>query len=352
MVGAVLVDGLDLIGEGWHRKAGGPHAEVEAIANARSRGARTEGATLFVTLEPCCTQGRTPPCTDAILQAGIRRVVVGAVDPNPLHAGRGLALLRNQGVDVVSGVREAEADELNEAFGHWIVHRTPWVTVKSAMTLDGRIADSSGGSKWITGETARRQGMRLRRGADAILVGVNTVLADDPQLTVRNGSARLARARQPRRFVLDTQARTPLTARLLSDEAAGETTIVVGEQAPIERVRMLESRCQVWRNPVCAERIDLVALMRRMGEESIVSLLVEGGGEVVASFLGAGLAHRVAFFYAPRVLASSGARPGVGGAGATGPESVRSLVGLRWRRLGEDLFVSARVEKNHVYWNC
>jgi len=186
MVGAVLVRGGRIIGKGWHRKAGEGHGAIEALRDAERRGQSARGATLYVTLEPCSTHGRTPPCTDAIVAAGVKKVVVGATDPNPRHAGAGFKLLRKAGIEVVAGVLEEECTSLNEAFNHWIVHRTPFVTVKAAMTMDGKIATASGESKWITGEEARAYGMRLRQGADAILVGVNTVLADDPRLTVRD----------------------------------------------------------------------------------------------------------------------------------------------------------------------
>ena len=185
MVGAVLVKHGRIIGRGWHERVGGPHAEVEALREAARRGHDPRRATLYVTLEPCSTHGRTPPCTDAIIGAGIARVVVAATDPNPAHAGRGFRILRRAGIEVVTGVLEHEATQLNESFNHWIVHRTPFVTVKAAMTLDGKIATASGESKWITGEAARTEGMKLRHGADAILVGVNTILADDPSLTAR-----------------------------------------------------------------------------------------------------------------------------------------------------------------------
>ena len=184
-VGAVLVRDGEEIGRGWHRRAGLPHAEIEALADAGRRGHSVSGATIHVTLEPCCTHGRTPPCTDALIRAGVSRVVVGAVDPNPRHAGHGLELLRQAGLTVESGVLEAECRRLNEAFNHWIVHKTPWVVAKSAMTLDGRIATASGESKWITGPESRAQAHRLRLEADAILAGVETVLADDPSLNVR-----------------------------------------------------------------------------------------------------------------------------------------------------------------------
>ncbi|HWN97000.1 MAG TPA: bifunctional diaminohydroxyphosphoribosylaminopyrimidine deaminase/5-amino-6-(5-phosphoribosylamino)uracil reductase RibD, partial [Methylomirabilota bacterium] len=233
MVGAVLVKRGEVIGKGFHRQAGWPHAEIEALRAAEKGGHSARGATLYVTLEPCCTHGRTPPCTEAIVAAGIKRAVVAATDPNPRHAGRGLALLRRAGLAVVKGVLEAEAARLNEAFNHWIAHRTPFVTVKAAMSLDGKIATRTGESKWITGERSRAYSMKLRQGSDAILVGVNTVLADDPSLTVRavaGGRWQVAGLRQPRRIVLDSEARTPLNAKLVTDGFAALTTIVLSKR--------------------------------------------------------------------------------------------------------------------------
>ena len=186
MVGAVLVKGGKIIGHGWHRRAGQPHAEIEALRDAQKHGHSPRGATLYVTLEPCCTHGRTPPCTDAIISAGIKKVVIGATDPNPQHAGKGFKILRRSGIEVVHGILGNACTKLNEAFNHWIVHGTPFVTVKAAMTLDGKIATAGGESKWITGEKARAHGVKLRQGSDAILVGINTILADDPSLTARS----------------------------------------------------------------------------------------------------------------------------------------------------------------------
>ena len=231
MVGAVLVNRGRVIGQGWHRRAGEPHAEVEAIGDAAKRGESTVGSTLYVTLEPCSTHGRTPPCTDAIRAAGIACVFAAAVDPNPAHAGRGLRILKRRGVAVHSGLLREASERLNEAFNHWIVNRTPHVTVKAAMTLDGKIATESGQSKWITGPAARDWGMRLRCASDAILVGINTVQSDNPSLTCRRGNAEprsaLAGGHRLRRVVLDSRARIPLDSRLLSDEDAEQTIVVV-----------------------------------------------------------------------------------------------------------------------------
>lgn len=345
MVGAVLVRGRKVIGEGWHRRAGGPHAEIETLCAATQRGERVSGATLYVTLEPCCTHGRTPPCTEAILAAGIRRVVVAATDPNPNHAGKGLEILRRAGVKVdlakATSAVANEAARLNEAFNHWILQRTPFVTVKAAMTLDGKIATAGGESKWITGEPARRVAQQLRYDSDAVLVGINTVLADNPSLTARGPGGRVRKVLQ--RIVLDSLARTPLNAMLTSDKFAALTTIVVSRAAPARRVKALARKVRVLVAPVQAGRINLRWLLKRLGTGSVTRLLVEGGGEVNASFLEAGLAQRVAFFYAPKILGGRAARRGVAGVGAKQRADLIPLREVEWRRVGEDLMLSARV---------
>lgn len=350
MVGAVLVKNGGIIGRGWHRMAGAPHAEIEALADAKRRSQSTRGATLYVTLEPCCTHGRTPPCTDAILAAGIKRVVVGTTDPNPKHSGRGLEILLRAGIKVVSQSNTPfpqpaiECERLNEAFNHWIVHRTPFVTVKAAMTLDGKIATANGESKWITGEKARARGMKLRQGSDAILVGVNTVLADDPSLTVRMNNVSKRMVRPIRRVILDSAARTPVTAKVVSDEHAALTTIVVGSRAPKNRVKALAKQANVLIAPTTGLILDLRWLLRRLGSEDVTSLLVEGGGEVNASFLLGGFAQRVAFFYAPQILGGSASRKGVAGLGAARLSDAIHLRDIEWETLGADLSMTARVE--------
>jgi len=365
MVGAVLVKGGRIVGRGWHRRAGEPHAEVEALRDVEKWGQRVKGARLYVTLEPCSTQGRTPACTDAIRAAGIQRVVAGAVDPNPRHRGRGFEILQRAGIAVTQGVLGEECARLNEAFNHWVVHRTPLVTVKAAMTLDGKIATAAGESKWITGEPARAYGMKLRQGADAILVGINTVLVDDPRLTVRSLKSKVqgpksagrgptiqAEAGQAaggkqglRRIVLDAKARTPLEAKVVSDECAALTTVVVNRSAPRARVAALAQRIKVLVAPGAGKEINLRWLLKKLGAEGVTSLLVEGGGEVNASFLLQGLAQRVAFFYAPMVLGGRDSRPAVAGEGdGTLAESL-SLTDLEWRRLGPDWLLRARVAR-------
>jgi len=371
MVGAVLVKGDRILGRGWHKRAGEPHAEIEALKDAQRRGHNPRAATLYVTLEPCCTWGRTPPCTEAITQAGIGRVVAGATDPNPRHRGHGFGVLRGAGLEVTRGVLAEQCAQLNEAFNHWIVHRRPLVTVKAAMTLDGKIATFARESKWITGEQARARGMELRRGADAVLVGINTVLADDPSLTFRavaadvspasEDASRVRRisneqtAAQPkplRRVVLDAMARAPLSAKVVSDALAALTTIVVSRQAPQNPVKRLAGKVRVLVAPVTKTtrsskntplRLDLSWLLRKLGEEEVTSLLVEGGGEVNASFLLGGFAHQIAFFYAPKILGGRAALKAVAGEGAASLAETLSLTGLKWEKLGSDWLLTARV---------
>ncbi|MBI5388093.1 MAG: bifunctional diaminohydroxyphosphoribosylaminopyrimidine deaminase/5-amino-6-(5-phosphoribosylamino)uracil reductase RibD [Verrucomicrobia bacterium] len=343
MVGAVLVKRGQIIGQGWHHRAGEPHAEIEALREAEQHDHSLKGATLYVTLEPCCTHGRTPPCTEAIIRAGLKRVVVAATDPNPDHAGRGFKVLKRAGIAVTVGVLAEEALRLNEAFNHWIVHRTPFVTVKAAMTLDGKIATASGDSKWITGEKARAAGMKLRQGSDAILVGVNTVLADDPNLTARGRRSEVRGQKTLRRIILDSRGRTPLTSRVVADELACLTTIVVTKVAPARRVARLAKRVGVVVAPARDGRVNLPWLLKQLGAENVTSLLVEGGGEINASFLLGGLAHRGVFFYAPKIIGGRDAPPGVAGKGISHLADGLTLREVAWKRLGPDWMLTARI---------
>lgn len=347
MVGAVLVKDGRVLGQGWHRKAGQPHAEIEAIRNVAANGNDPRDATLYVSLEPCSTQGRTPPCTEAIQRAGIAEVVVGATDPNPQHAGRAYGWLQRQGIQVRSGVCADECAALNEAFNHWIVRRTPFVTVKAAMSLDGKIATASGESKWITGPRARAVSMRLRRGADAILVGVNTVLRDNPRLTVRHerGPGEPPRLR---RLILDAQGRTPADALVFSDACAELTTWIIGPDVPAEKIRIVSDRVRTLVAPAPRGKIDLPWLLARLGEEGIVNLLVEGGGEVNASFLFGGHAQRVAFFYAPIILGGRQAPTGVEGEGAPELSHGLRLHQVQRRILGPDLLLTGLVHASQA----
>jgi diaminohydroxyphosphoribosylaminopyrimidine deaminase/5-amino-6-(5-phosphoribosylamino)uracil reductase len=338
MVGAVVVTPAgEVVGEGFHARAGAPHAEVEAL---RAAGSRARGATLYVTLEPCAHQGRTPPCVTAVLSAGVARVVAAIGDPNPLVAGRGFAELRNAGVEIVAGVAAAEAEKQNRVFLTAMRERRPHITLKAAMTLDGKIADLHGASRWITGEAARRRAHELRSEADAIVVGVGTVLRDDPELTVRLGRPW---PREPWRVVLDTRARTPRAARLLRAGTPGRALIAVGGDVPEERTRELAGTgATVVRCRTRDGRVDLGACLDDLFAREVRAVLVEGGGEVHAAFLDAGLVDRVAIYVAPLLVGGREATAVVGGVGRDLKNAVR-LGGFSVSALGDDLLIEAEV---------
>ncbi len=332
LVGAVVVRDGTVVGEGYHAVCGGPHAEAVALLEA---GDRARGADLYLNLEPCVDfpGKRTAPCVDAILASGVRRVVVATADPNPCVNGRGLARLREAGVEVVEGVLADEARQLNEVFFHWIVHQTPFVVLKLALSLDGKIATRTRKSRWISGPESRRVVHLLRARYGAVLVGVGTVLADDPALTVRE-----AEGPQPLRIVLDSVGRTPLGAKVLS--SAARTVVATTDRMPPGTEEELRARgAEVWRLPGSGGRVDLGELLRRLGKETD-SLLVEGGSEVAAAFLEAGLVHKVAFFYAPLVLGGRDAVPAVGGEGAADPAQAIRVQDLSIERVGADLLIT------------
>jgi diaminohydroxyphosphoribosylaminopyrimidine deaminase/5-amino-6-(5-phosphoribosylamino)uracil reductase len=337
LVGAVLVREGIVVGEGFHRRAGGPHAEVEALAAA---GERARGATLFVTLEPCAHWGRTPPCADQVVASGVARVVAAQADPNPLVAGRGLSILREARVQVEVGLLAGEARQQNRAFLTAMRHGRPHVTLKVAMTLDGKIADGQGASRWITGDRARLEAHRLRSEADAILVGIGTVLADDPELTVR-----LERPwpREPYRVVLDSRARTPLGARMLRTATRDRTLVMVGESAPQGAVDLLaRSGAAVVSGPASNGRLDLGAVLAELHRREVRALLVEGGAAVHGAFLDAGLVDRVAVFLAPMLLGGRDAPSAVGGRGLPLAQAAR-VGALSVRALGADLLIEGDV---------
>ena len=339
MVGALVVRDGAAIAEGFHRAAGEAHAEIEALGAA---GARARGATLYVTLEPCTHQGRTPPCVPAVLAAGVRRVVVATADPNPAVAGRGIATLRAAGIDVTVGVMEGAAGVLNRAFLTAMRLGRPHVTLKAAATLDGKIADAHGASQWITGGAARVEAHRLRSDADAILVGVGTVLADDPALTVRLDGPW---PREPLRVVLDSKARTRPTAKLIHAGRAAHAVIAVGAEAPEERVAALVATgARVLRCPGPDGRVSPAGLLAALAALEVRGVLVEGGAEVAASFVEAGLVDRVAMFFAPRLLGGAKAPSILAGAGRALPDAL-ALGPLSVRQVGDDVLIEADVRR-------
>ena len=295
MVGAVIVRGGRIVARGYHRFAGGDHAEIVALKRA---GAKARGATLYINLEPCSHQGRTPPCTDALIKSGVKEVVAGMKDPNPLVAGRGLRRLRRAGIAVRSGVLEGECQRLNEAFAKHVTRRLPFVTLKLAASLDGKIAGASGDSRWISGEESRLTVHRLRNQQDAVLVGAGTVLTDDPQLTCR-----IAGGRDPWRIVLDPGLRIPLSARLFEPAARDKTVIVTGHKAGVGKAREVEGLgAKVWRLPLSAGRIRWRSLLRKMAAMGIVSVMIEGGATTAAWALKEKAVDKILFFYAPKIL--------------------------------------------------
>lgn len=339
VVGAVLVRHNAVVGEGGHRHAGAPHAEAVALSAA---GTRARGATCYVTLEPCAHHGRTPPCADALIVAGVSRVVVACGDPNPLVDGRGLARLRSAGIEVTIGVREAEARALNRGFFCFVTRGRPHVTLKSALTLDGKIAGADGTSRWITGEAARAEAHRMRFAADAVLVGVGTVLQDDPELTVRFPGLP---AKEPFRVVADSRLRTPPRARLLEAGQASRVVIACVAPAPTEPAARLRARgVRVLALPGDAGRVDLGALLVALARLDVMAVLAEGGAELGGALVDQGLVDRVAFFVAPRLLGGRSAPGPVGGTGRALKEAL-SLVDVTVRRIGEDLLIEGDVSR-------
>lgn len=338
MVGAVIVKEGRIIGKGWHARCGQAHAERNALAHCTEDPA---GATMYVTLEPCCHQGRQPPCTEAVLAAGIARVVIGSDDPNPLVAGKGIEILRRGGVTVETGVLKEECDALNQVFFHYIRTKRPYVVLKYAMTLDGKIATRAGLSRWITGEEARAQVHRDRHRYSAILVGVGTVLADDPLLTCR-----MEGGRNPVRVVCDSHLRTPLESQLVRTAREVPTILATVCSDPEACRPYEEAGCRVWVLPQQDGRVDLDALMQRLGAAEIDSLLLEGGGTLNWSALSQGLVQKVQAYIAPKLFGGAQAPSPVEGLGVEAPGQAFRLVHTTLRPLGEDFLLEGEVEPN------
>ncbi len=333
-VGAVVVKDGAIIGEGFTLPPGQRHAEIGALEQA---GAAAEGAELYTTLEPCCHLGRTPPCTDAIIAAGVKTVYLAVVDPNPQVAGGGCAQLQAAGIQVV--VEDTQgAQELYEGFAKHIQSGIPFIAAKFAMSLDGKIATHTGDSKWVTGAASRRVVQEMRRECDAVLVGINTVLADDPQLTARDERG-LPLPRQPLRVVLDSQCRTPPEAKIFKEP--GNTLIVTSENASPARVAELTDRgAQVLQLPLKEPgRVDWPETLAELGRRDVVNLLVEGGGIVLGSLFDAGLVDKVYAFIAPKIIGGEAAPGPVGGKGAPTMSQSWRLERTRWEQVGEDWLI-------------
>ncbi len=341
MVGSIVLDPSgELAGEGFHARAGEAHAEKVALDRA---GAHARGGTLYVTLEPCSHQGRTPPCADAVIAAGVRRVVIAMEDPDPRVAGSGIARLRAAGIKVEVGAEAEAARHLNRFY---IKHRTtglPWVTVKFGSSLDGRISTSSGESRWITGEPARQEGHRLRQRHDAILVGAGTIVADDPELTNRLPDA----VRQPLRVVLDSTLRIPSAAKVL-DQLRAPTLVVTTERAPQTARATIGAAAEVATVTAAGpqRRVDLGRLLLLLGSRNILSVLVEGGAEINGAFFDAGLVDGVVAFLAPVVIGGRAAPGAVGGEGVSRLADAHRLENLLVRRIGDDLIIEGDVHRD------
>ena len=341
-VGAVVVKNNSVVGQGYTQPPGSWHAEVSALKQA---GEKARGSVMYVTLEPCCHHGRTPPCTQAIIAASITEIHLAMIDPNPSVSGRGKSELEKEGIKVYVGEHEEEASEINEAYIKFITTGIPFVTAKFAMSLDGKIATSSGDSKWISGEEARKYVHNLRYTADAIMAGVNTILVDDPHLTARCCGGRGGMARkQPLRVIVDGKGRTPLSARIFSEP--GKTLLALGKVAkPKEEAAFAQAGAELIELPSEGELVDLEKLLKALGEREITSVLVEGGGILLGSLFDCGLVDKVIAFIAPIIVGGKEAKTAVGGKGVDKVvESIR-LQRIKVEKFGEDLMISGYVKE-------
>lgn len=336
LVGAVIVKDDRMIGEGWHERCGELHAERRAFASLREP---AQGATLYVTLEPCCHYGRTPPCTEAILEHGIARMVIGSRDPNPKVAGRGAAQLRAAGVQVEEDVLRDECDRLNPAFFHYITKKTPYVIMKYAMTADGKVATRTGASKWITGEAARSEVQRLRHACRGIMAGIGTVLTDDPMLNVR-----IPNGRSPLRVICDSNLRLPTDSAIAKSAKQYETIVACARADGSRRAALERLGIEVAELPDAQGRVDLRACMQLLGERQTDSLLLEGGGTLNAQMLELGLVQEVHVYVAPKLFGGAAAKTPVMGVGVGLPEQAVSLVLQDAAQVGEDLRMRYKVE--------
>lgn len=343
LVGAVLVKEGQVVGEGYHRRAGDPHAEIEAL---RAAGDSAEGATMYITLEPCAHQGRTPPCTDALIAAGVAKVYSASDDPDPRVNGKGYAQLERASVKVRRGLCSTEARDLNRPFFKHVAHGRPLVTAKFAMSLDGKVATRSGQSQWITGEASRQQGHQLRNVSDAILIGAGTVISDDPQLTTRLSAPEDARGiRHPLRIVADSHGRTPISARVFDPELPGKTVLATTEALDIDNSRSLKGRgVQVWHLPQDARgRVSLAALLDEIGQRGMLTLMVEGGAQLLGGLLAEGLLDRVWAFVAPMIIGGRDAPGPVGDPGVVELAQAPRFANLKPQMLNGDLWIRADI---------
>jgi diaminohydroxyphosphoribosylaminopyrimidine deaminase/5-amino-6-(5-phosphoribosylamino)uracil reductase len=342
LVGAVLVKGSRIIGTGYHHFFGGPHAEIYAVNNA---GRDARGADLYINLEPCCHHGKTPPCTDTLIEAGIRRAFIGMKDPNPLVSGKGIQRLSAAGISVEMGILENECKKLNESFIKYITCKSPFVILKTAATLDGKIATHTGDSQWITGETSRKFVHRLRSEVDAVLVGIGTVLSDDPLLTSRLYAGA---KKNPVRIVVDSSLRIPLSSKLLKTASRVKTIIAtLKNSSPAQYKAIKQTGAEIVYIPARNGRVDLKKLIQYVGTLGIASVLIEAGTEISASALTEGIVDKILFFYAPKIIGGINAYSMVGGSGIAKMANAVVLKNLTYKKLGQDLLIEGYINTHH-----
>lgn len=338
MVGAVLVKNDKVVGEGYHSKAGEAHAEILAL---REAGEHARGGTLYLNLEPCAHFGKTPPCAPRVIESGVKRVLIGMVDPNPEVRGKGLESLKKAGLDVKVGILEKECQRLNEVFCKFILGKKPFVILKVAATLDGKIADRDGNSKWISGEASRRFVHRLRDQVDGIVVGIGTILKDDPLLTTR-----IKGGRDPYRIILDSRLRIPEESKVVK-MSHPKTIIVTTELAPKEKMKELEEKgIRILILDSKQGRVNLKSCLASLGEMEMMSLMVEGGQQINGSFLDEGLIDKILLFLSPKLIGDNQALEIFGGKGVTDLKDAFSLNELRVRRIGEDILIVSYIKSN------
>ncbi len=335
LVGAVIVKDERIIGEGYHQYYGGPHAEVNAFQNAKEN---VEGATMYVTLEPCSHYGKTPPCVDEIIRRGIKKVVIGMVDPNPLVSGRGVKILEDNGLEVFTGMLEDKCRVQNEIFNKYITTKMPFCIFKSAMTLDGKIATHTGDSRWVSGEESREYVHRIRQRVSGILVGVGTLLADDPMLTSRIEDTE---TKNPLRIIVDTKAKIPMESNIVRTAGEVRTLLVTTDFAPKEKLENLASKgMQILISPTKEGRVDIPNAIRMIGEMGIDSILVEGGSTIAYSFLEEQMIDKVLFFIAPKVVGGEESKTPLGGIGIALMKDAINIDKMSTCIIGEDILVT------------
>ena len=337
LVGAIIVKNGKILGQGFHRQAGSPHAEIIALEKA---GPQAKGADLYLNLEPCSHFGRTPPCVDAVIAAKIKRVFTGMRDPNPLVKGKGLKKLKAAGIEVMTGILEDECRKVNEIFIKYITTKQPFVILKTAASLDGRIGAETGDSKWITNDKSREYVHRLRDEVDAILVGIGTVQRDDPRLTCRIKSGK---GKDPIRVVVDSSLKISLKAKVLNLKSQARTIVAATPKASPKKIKAIENLgAQVLVTP-SKNRVDLKRLMRVLGKQGIASVLIEGGSGINTAALEAGIVDKVLYFYAPRIIGGIKAPLMVGGKGVSRVKKALLLRNIKTRRFGDDVMVEGYV---------